>query len=141
MMPDSRFIDLHGYDPGNISTAKDLFYLARYISNNWPLFWEITKGEEVRTFGRNRFLGLKNKNLFFDQPDFIGGKTGYIKTSDYNGLFIFRFRPNEKIERRVAIILLGSTDFETGENSLKEETLKVVRWLNENYFPVNLPTP
>ncbi|MDP3093814.1 MAG: L,D-transpeptidase family protein [bacterium] len=134
MMPDSRFVDPHGYDPGNVSTAKDLFYLARYVSNNWPLLWRIARGEEVRIFGKNRFLSLKNKNLFFDEPDFIGGKTGYIKASDYNGLFVFRFLTKREVERRIVIIILGAPGLEEGEQNLKQETLAIIDWLKENYF-------
>lgn len=130
MMEDTVFTETTGFDPGNISTARDLFYLARYISNIRPPIWKITKGEEVRSFGDLAFEmdELWNKNIFIKDPTFIGGKTGFIRRSKYNGLFVFRMKTESGDERRIAIITLGS------ENQ-KLDTQLIYLWLLENYFP------
>jgi len=132
-MTATNFYDPSGFDPKNTSTAKDLFYLMRYIANNRPPLLDITKGEKVESFGEVSFKDLKNKNIFFNDPAFIGGKTGYIVSSKYNGIFLFRFS-HRNLERRVAIILLGSEGFEKGEKSLEAEAKTIISWLKDNYF-------
>ena len=134
LMPDTEFIDPQGLAPENISTSQDLFYLARYILNNRPPLWEISRGDKNQDLAGTHFKNLENKNLFFDNPNFIGGKTGYIATSGYNGIFLFRFITNEGIEREVAIILLGSKGLDIGTDNLKKDVEKINIWLKENYF-------
>lgn len=85
----------------NVSTARDLFYFAQYLLNIRPLFLKITKGEKVPSFGSISFdiQSLNNKNIFFKEPNFIGGKTGYTKSTDNTALFLFTFKTKEiKIE-------------------------------------------
>ncbi|MBU2579258.1 L,D-transpeptidase family protein [Patescibacteria group bacterium] len=128
LMEKTIFVDPSGFDLKNISTAQDLFSLARYILNVRPLFLEITKGKKVRSFGEVSFnlKDLYNKNIFFDDPNFIGGKTGFLKQSRYNALFIFKFFTDNKQPRDIVIILLGSEDN-------KIDTQKIYKWLQENY--------
>jgi hypothetical protein len=133
-MDSTFFASVDGYSADNVSNARDLFYLARYIYNNRPLLLNITKNEPVRAFREISFTDLKNKNLFFADPDFIGGKTGYIIASKYTGMFIFRFNTAEGLERKIAIILLGSPNLENGSGSLKIDTEEIVDWLKINYF-------
>jgi len=129
LMEKTNFVCPSGYAPENVSSAKDLFYLARYILNNRPVLFEITKGKMVRTFGEMSFdvTKLWNKNVFVNDPTFIGGKTGFILASRYNGLFVFRLTTKEGTERRLAIIILGSENEEL-------DTQKIYRWLLDNYF-------
>lgn len=134
LMENTEFVGPGGFAAENVSTAQDLFYLVRYILNNRPPLLKITKGEEVQAFGEIRFQDLNNKNLFFEDPNFIGGKTGYIPSSKYNGIFIFRFPAENNSERRIAIILLGSTNLDDNSESLKNDTEKIIDWLKEDYF-------
>jgi len=132
LMSKTVFTDPSGYDPGNISTAQDLFYLARYIKNNrFPIF-EITRSGKVSSFGGVKFDidGLWNKNVFSEDETFVGGKTGFIKESKYNGLFVFQFKTKDNEERNVAIILLGSKH----QANLKSDAQKAYIWLQRNYF-------
>ncbi|KPJ55110.1 hypothetical protein AMJ47_01125 [Parcubacteria bacterium DG_72] len=124
LMENTRFVGPSGFDPANISTAKDLFYLARYILNNRYPILEITKGNKVTSFGSVSFdiEKLWNKNIFIYDPTFIGGKTGYTKQSKHTALFLFKFE-----QRNVAIILLGS-------DNLRQDTQKLYIWLQKNYF-------
>jgi hypothetical protein len=124
LMENTKFVEPSGYDPQNVSTAKDLFYLARYILNNRYPILEITKGNKVTSFGPVGFdlKELWNKNLFIYDPTFVGGKTGYIKESKNTGVFIFDFDG-----RKIAFIFLGSSD-------LKYDTQKLYIWLQKNYF-------
>jgi len=129
LMEDTVFTDVSGYDPGNESTAQDIFYLVKYILNNRPPIWQITKGEKVRSFGDVKFdiSEFWNKNIFINDPAFLGGKTGFIKTSNYTGAFLFRFQTISGEERKIVIILLGSDD-------LRADTQKIYAWLEQNYF-------
>ena len=134
LMEKTNFIDASGFSPQNVSTAEDLFILARYILNNRPPLLEISRGKEVESYGKVSFSELENKNLFHKEPNFIGGKTGYILASKYTGLFIFRFVIEGGIERKIAIILLGSKNLEAGEENLKNDVKGILDWLKENYF-------
>ncbi len=131
-MQDTDFADPSGYDSGNISTAQDLFYLARYVLNNRPPLLEITKGNKVSSFGEVAFdvKNLWNKNLFIDDPTFVGGKTGYTIPASSTAIFIFRLTDKENEERNIAITLLGS-------ENVKADTQKIYTWLQKNYFKIS----
>ncbi|MCX6764295.1 MAG: L,D-transpeptidase family protein [Candidatus Nealsonbacteria bacterium] len=134
LMQDTIFVDPHGLSEENISTPRDLFYLARYILNNRPPIWKITKEEKVNSYGELTFTGLLNKNLFSTDTDFIGGKTGYIKESKYNGIFLFEFSDKDNIKRKIVIILLGSENWLTDSDSLKDDANKTIDWVKTNFF-------
>jgi len=129
LMENTTYVDPSGFDPENASTARDLFSLARYLLNVRPPILEITKGKEVASFGDVNFKveDLWNKNIFIHDLTFIGGKTGFIKTSGGTALFIFRLTTKEGIERNIVIILLGS-------GNQKTDTQKIYIWLQKNYF-------
>jgi len=127
LMPETTFTCPSGYDEGNVSTAKDLYYLARYIFNNRPLLFEITRSKMVPSFGEVQFdvQNLWNKNTFSADETFLGGKTGYIKTSGYNGLFIFKIK-----NRNILFVVLGSEHL--ADN--KKDTQKLYLWVEKNFF-------
>jgi len=127
LMENTNFVDPSGFDLNNTSTAKDLFYLVRYIFNNRPPILEITKGKKVQSFGEVRFdiEKLWNKNVFINDPTFIGGKTGFLKESGETAIFLFRFND----QRNIAISLLKSKDVEA-------DTQKIYIWLQKNYFKI-----
>ncbi len=129
LMEKTSFSDPSGLDPENVSTAQDLFYLGRYLLNNRPPILEITKGEQVRSFGGIGFdiENLWSKNIFIGDETFIGGKTGFTKVSKYTSLFLFRFTDKDGKERNIAITLLGSDDN-------RSDTQKIYIWLQKNYF-------
>jgi D-alanyl-D-alanine carboxypeptidase len=124
LMEKTNFTDPSGFDLKNISTAQDLFYLGRYVLNTRPLLLEIGKGKEVKSFGQIKFdiKNLWNKNVFINDPNFVGGKTGYLKESGQTAIFIFRLG-----ERNILISLLDSENTES-------DTQKIYKWLQENYF-------
>jgi hypothetical protein len=129
LMENTNFVDPSGFDPESVSTAQDLFYLARYVFDVRPLLLEITKGKEVLSFGQVKFdiKELWNKNVFINDPTFLGGKTGYTKAAKQTAMFIFRFSDKDNIERNITIILLGSENNEA-------DTQKIYIWLQNNYF-------
>ena len=129
-MESANFVDLSGLDKKNISTAQDIFYLIKYLINTRPPLLKIAKGEEVESFGEINFKDFNNKNIFFNEQNFLGGKSGYIIASQYTGCFLFRLIV-EDIEKRVAIIILGS-------ENLEKDTKQILKWFKENYsIPVS----
>lgn len=137
LMENTEFVDPSGISSRNISTAEDLFYLARYILNARPMFLKISKGEEIWTFGlQNSFKNLENKNIFFEDPNFVGGKIGYIKASQSTGVFIFSFPLKDGEERRIAIILLNSEAVNGFPVNLEKDVEIILNWLKENYWPL-----
>jgi len=129
LMENTNFVDPSGFEPENVSTARDLFYLAKYTFNVRPLFLEISKGKEVLSFGEINFdiKEFWDKNIFINDPTFLGGKTGYTKAAKQTALFIFRFLDKDNTERKIAITLLGSDNVES-------DTQKIYIWLQNNYF-------
>jgi hypothetical protein len=129
LMENTNFVDSSGFESENVSTARDLFYLARYTFNVRPLFLEISKGKEVLSFGEINFdiKEFWNKNIFINDPTFLGGKTGYTKVAKQTALFIFRFLDKDNTERKIVITLLGSDNVES-------DTQKIYIWLQNNYF-------
>lgn len=133
-MNNTSFVDVHGLSEQNVSTAEDLLLLARAATYDRPLLWDITNNKEVRSFGSVKFRDLKNKNIFTEDQLFVGGKTGFIKASGYNGMFVFRLAMPNGEERRIAIIELGAESYLEGEHGLKQDTEAILRWLQNTYF-------
>ncbi len=128
MMPDTHFVDPHGLSNENVSSAQDIFQLTRYVFNNRPPLLEITRNHMVRSFGPIQFEidQMWNKNVFADDPNFLGGKTGFILASRYTGTMIFKFLTNEGDPRNIAIIYLGS------ENA-KGDVQRIYSWLMDSF--------
>lgn len=126
-MENTFFEDPSGLSEKNVSTTKDLFYLGRYIFNIRPILLRITKGEIINTFSSVRFKKLKNKNIFYENEDFIGGKTGYTVEAGNTGLFIFKLPLSDGNYRNIIIILLKS-------KHLEDDVNKVFTWWFNNQF-------
>ena len=129
LMEQTNFTDSSGFDLENVSTTRDLFYLARYILNNRLPIFEIGRGKKVQSFGEIQFKAeeLWNKNIFINDSTFFGGKTGFLPEAGQTALFVFRFFDEQERERNIVISLLDSENHKT-------DTQKIYIWLLENYF-------
>jgi D-alanyl-D-alanine carboxypeptidase len=123
-MTKTQFHDMSGLSEKNISTATDLFYLARYLNNNFEPILSISKSERVNQVQFLKFdlNKIQNKNIFIHDPAFKGGKTGFTNASANTALFIFSFK-----NRDIVINLLKS-------KHLKKDTQLLYEWILENYF-------
>lgn len=128
LMFNTHFADPHGLSEENVSTARDIFQLTRYIAFNRPPLLEISRSREVRTFGPIQFTidELWNKNLFPHDPNFLGGKTGFINSSRYTGTMIFQFLDDRGEVRRLIFIYLGSEE-------ARRDVQRMYAWVRGNF--------
>jgi len=103
-------------DPINYSTARDLVKLARYITRERPLIWEISIIPEFEgSFNTNEFLGKIS--------GIIGGKTGTTLLAGESFLLVVRAPKNKGF---IVNVILNS------ENRF-EEMRKLVEWTKYAY--------
>ncbi|MBI2010733.1 MAG: D-alanyl-D-alanine carboxypeptidase [Candidatus Colwellbacteria bacterium] len=107
-MNETNFSDSTGISLQNRSTALDLFRLVKFIWEEEPEIFEITRRPSVAItdeLGRSRIL--KNINIFAGRADFLGGKTGSLPEAHGNLVSIFSL-PNQTSP--VIIVVLGAAD-------------------------------
>lgn len=92
-MQDTRFFDPSGLSALNQSTAEDLALLMKYIFGNRP---------QILAISREAIEGATHP--FSGQPDFMGGKTGFIDEAGGNLISLFNYQG-----RPMLIIILGSS--------------------------------
>lgn len=124
----TKFDDTCGISDKNVSSASDLFYLARYLHNNFEPILLVSKSEkvsqvEIQKFNLNK---IENRNIFVYDSTFKGGKTGFTNASANTALFIFTFSKGKE-KRNIVINLLKS-------KGLKRDTQLLYNWLKNNYF-------
>ena len=126
-MNSTHFVDPAGSQAGNVSTAQDLFNLAKYLYNNRSFILKITTGRlDTNVYEKPRFSKIKNFNLFGDREDFVGGKVGLSTAAGQTILSVFELEVG-RAERQVAVILLDL------ENPLEEIPL-LLGWIKSNYI-------
>ena len=91
-MSNTRFFDPSGLSPLNLTTAEDLASLLTYI---------FQKHRSLLDLSQEKIEGATHP--FVGEPDFIGGKTGFIDEAGGNLVSLFNYQG-----RAVAIIVLGS---------------------------------
>lgn len=100
----TRFVDASGLDNLNMSSARDLFVLARQIFNNNRVIFETTKKDKQQVPG-HRWV---NNNSLSKLPDYLGGKNGFTTEAVYTYVTVFSLPLTEIESRNVAFIVLGS---------------------------------
>ena len=123
-MNQTKFFNPSGLSVLNQSTANDLRKLAGIILADYPEIFVASRERQLSIYEINskKRIELPSINKFSGQPDFIGGKTGFLEEAQQNLLSIFRFN-----NRPVLIIVLGS------KNDRFEETLKIFNWIKKAY--------
>ena len=120
-MVNTFFYDSHGLNPSNRSTAPDIAKLLTYIYENHPEILNITKDDNFWLPNQaGRLLKFKNVNNFYQIPEFIGGKTGYLPEAKQTLASLFNLN-----EEPIAIILLYSKNRQT-------DILKILNWFKNN---------
>lgn len=120
-MVNTFFYDSHGLNPSNRSTAPDIARLLTYIYENHPEILNITKDDNFWLSNQaGRLLKFKNVNNFYQIPEFIGGKSGYLPEAKQTLASLFNLN-----EESIAIILLYSKNRRT-------DILKILNWFKNN---------
>jgi len=108
-MSNTKYVDPTGLSFLNQSTANDLAKLVNYIYLNHPEILKITAQKTISFIELNsgKIKTFNNLNEFAGEPNFLGGKTGYINESKGNLVSLFQ-DPNGR--GPILIIVLGSED-------------------------------
>lgn len=123
----TTFADPSGASAENVSTAEDLFMLAKYIYNNRSFIFNITSGKiKSSAYGSNGFNDLTNLNDFVDHEFFFGGKNGKTTAADETNLSIFEFTTGNT-KRPIVSIVLGSKNVVDDSQKLLDYTLNNFR--------------
>jgi hypothetical protein len=122
-MTHTKFADPSGASEENISTAEDLFMLAKYIYNNRSFIFKITSGElKDSAYGTSGFTDLGNFNDFLTNQYFFGGKNGKTTAALETNLSVFEF-PTGETKRPVVTIILKSPNEKNDSERLLEYVL------------------
>jgi len=110
-MNDTKYFDSTGLNSQNQSTANDLAKLVNYIYFNFnhPEILNITQQKTISITELNsgQTKSFNSMNEFAGQPNFLGGKTGFIDESKGNLISLFQ-DPDGR--GPILIIVLGSED-------------------------------
>lgn len=125
-MTQTVFTDPAGRDAGNISSAEDLFALAKYLYNNRSFILKMSNGKaDSPAYGPSAFSGLQNFNVFGNDPTFLGGKVGQTEAAKQTIISVFEGELQGQV-RPYVVIVLGSDDNGGDANRL-------LTWTKETY--------
>src|SRR3989344_1478150 len=112
----TSFFDASGLSFLNQSTANDLAKLAYYIYQRHPEIFEFSqdKNAQITELKSGRKRTISSINAFAGQPDFVGGKSGYIQVAGRNLLTII----NDDQGQLILLIVLGAQDSVNETNQL-----------------------
>ena len=123
---DTVLVDPAGLSYENIGTTYDLFVLLSFIERNHPEILTITR--EVPpiyfTTASGTPIILKSRNLFFNDPNFLGGKTGTLPRIGQNMIAYFKDPIRGKT---VVYIVFGSQNREQDISILKSHYKETIR--------------
>ena len=133
-MEHSAFVDTSGVLGDNVSTAQDLFMLAKYFYYNRSFVLHMTVGNENRiAYGASAFRNVKNLNEIPQAQGMIGGKMGISTSAGNSMLAVFEVEIGGQ-KRPVAIIALGSDD-------AKRDIQAILQHIQASYERGVLPLP
>lgn len=102
----TSFTDPSGLSPQNVSTAEDLFKLARYVYQTKPYIFDVVAKARHTTASYT----WTNDNEFLGASYFLGGKNGFTDEAGQTMLSLWSLPLSSDENRRIAIVLLQSLD-------------------------------
>lgn len=111
------FADPSGLSPLNVSTAKDLSIITKWIMENEPEIFATTllKSKTIRTHT------WVNPTHFLNLSSYAGGKNGYTEEANRTSVALFKLGNQNK---KYAVILLSSSNRDGDILDLLEEALR-----------------
>ncbi len=129
-MTHTKFVDPSGQGAENLSTAEDLFMLAKYIYNNRSFIFKITSGKITQSaYGDTGFTNLGNFNDNITHKYFFGGKNGKTTAAQETSLTVLEV-PVGRSTRPIVSLVLGSQNARENSQKLIEATLAQVPSVN-----------
>ncbi len=105
-MNNTVFMDSHGLNYGNRSTARDLSKLISYVNKEHPDILTISRYNDFWLEGEDgKMLKFRNMNNFYPLSSFIGGKNGYLPQAGQTSLTLFNIEG-----KLINITVLGSNN-------------------------------
>lgn len=98
----TNFEDPSGLTPQNVSTARDLVTIVRYIDSNHPELLEITRIKNYRL----RKYSWTNPTNFLNMSSYLGGKNGFTNEAEQTSIAIFSTGALKKV---LAVVLDSPT--------------------------------
>lgn len=132
-MTSTVYDDPSGLSPNNVSTAHDLTKLGLYVRKSYPELLDITRVRQYAILEHE----WKNANAFLNDPNFLGGKNGFIDeakktTVSYFKVFIKNDNPEAKSEERaVVVVLLRSDDRNRDAAALLSYVSRNIRYVED----------
>lgn len=119
-MTSTTYADASGVSAENISTADDQFRLASYLINKKSFVFNITHttDKSISSLDGSKYAVTNVNGPSFTEP-FIGGKVGHTTAALDTNVSILSLKVGETT-RRIAVIVLGSTNQIQDTNSLAE---------------------
>ncbi len=134
-LTDTHFDDPSGLSPRNVSSANDLFKLARYLVNSKPYIFNVSA-----TLGRSTVNHhWVNDNDTLDLAYFLGGKNGFTDEAKQTMLSTWSLPFSVTDNRRIAVIELASQNRKTDAEALLAELKKAVVYLPGRSAPAPAP--
>jgi len=122
-MNDTYYNDPSGLDPKNVSTVDDQFKLAKYIFEKDPVIFDLTRVRQFEILNHRWY----SKNAMLNLDSFLGGKNGFIDESKQTSTCLFNIQLAKGGKRKVAIIILKSSDREG-------DVVKILNFLKKNGY-------
>jgi poly-gamma-glutamate synthesis protein (capsule biosynthesis protein) len=128
-LSDTSFDDPSGLDSDNVSTAEDLFRLARYIYHSKNYILKITQKKEhkIEEAGGAPLYHWYNTNKILLNDGFLGGKNGYTPEARETSVSLFTVKLGEFSERNIAIVVLSSERRE-------EDVAAMLNWVKSEVY-------
>jgi serine-type D-Ala-D-Ala carboxypeptidase (penicillin-binding protein 5/6) len=95
------FKDASGLSPQNVSTARDLSIIAKWIKENKPEIFDITL-TKAKTIRSHTWM---NPTHFLSLSSYTGGKNGYIPEARLTNVSLFELGSPKRL---YSVVLLGS---------------------------------
>jgi D-alanyl-D-alanine endopeptidase (penicillin-binding protein 7) len=109
-MMHTTFADPSGLSADNVSTAGDLYILAKYIFENKRFLFDITAESKLpNIYSDGEFEDLVNFNVIEGMDSFVGGKVGETLAAGQTSVSLHTL-PFQGEERTIVVIVLGSDD-------------------------------
>jgi len=120
----TSFEDPSGLSKNNVSTAEDLFKLAKYIYKYKSYIFDITKLKDY-TQGKHTWY---SNSKFRNDENYLGGKNGYTDEAHHTLVTMVELPLGEFKKRKIAIVLLNA------EKTEKDARAIILYLLNNVYY-------